>query len=108
MPDARAEHHAHRELAEYSKQAFRSGQVDVLFARVHPEAAASLRIGMRRPAIKRQMGNLWRVITRHSTLALKAVARSAQIGERFSPKPILNLMYALLWDGEYWRGVNAA
>src|SRR2546428_1949334 len=45
---ARAEHHAHRDVAEYGRQAFRSGQVDVLFARIHPEATASLRLGIRR------------------------------------------------------------
>ncbi|MEO6798293.1 MAG: glycosyltransferase family A protein [Candidatus Dormibacter sp.] len=108
VPAARAEHHAHREVAEYGRQAFRSGQVDVLFAAVHPEAASSLRIGMRRPPIKRQVGSLWRAITKHSTLGVRAVARGAQIGERFSPRPILDLLYALLWDGEYWRGVAAA
>lgn len=105
---ARAEHHAHREVAEYGRQAFRSGQVDVLFARIHPEAASSLRIGMRRRPIKRQAGNLWRTATTKSTLALRAVARGAQLGERFSPRPVLDLLYALLWDGEYWRGVAAA
>jgi len=105
---ARAEHHAHREVAEYGRQAFRSGQIDVLFAAVHPEAAPSLRIGMRRPAIKRQIGNVWRALTSHNTLGVRAVARGAQIGERFSPRPVLDLLYALLWDGEYWRGVAAA
>ena len=105
---ARAEHHAHREVAEYGRQAFRSGQVDVLFAAVHPEAASSLRIGMRRPAIKRQIGTIWRALTSHGTLGVRAVARGAQIGERFSPRPVLDLLYALLWDGEYWRGVAAA
>lgn len=105
---ARAEHHAHREVAEYGRQAFRSGQADVLFASIHPEAASRLRIGMRRRPIKRQAGNLWRSLTTNSTLALRAVSRGAQIGERFSPRPILDLLYALLWDGEYWRGVAAA
>jgi glycosyltransferase involved in cell wall biosynthesis len=108
VPAARAEHHAHREVAEYGRQAFRSGQVDVLFATVHPDAAANLRLGMRRPLVKRQLGAAWRAMTRHSSLGVRAVARGAQIGERFSPRPLLDLMYALLWDGEYWRGVAAA
>jgi glycosyltransferase involved in cell wall biosynthesis len=105
---ARAEHHAHREVADYGRQAFRSGQVDVLFARVHPDAAANLRLGMRRPLVKRKMGTVWRALTRHSSLGVRAVAHGAAIGERFSPRPLLDLMYALLWDGEYWRGVAAA
>lgn len=105
---ARAEHHAHREVEEYGRQAFRSGQVDVLFAQIHPEAASSLRLGMRRPPIKRQAGNLWRSLTNNSTLAVNAVARVARAGERISPRPILDLLYALLWDGQYWRGVAAA
>jgi glycosyltransferase involved in cell wall biosynthesis len=108
VPAARADHYAHREVAEYGRQAFRSGQVDVLFATVHPEAAADLRLGMRRPPIRHEMGVAWRAITRHSTLGVRAVARGAKIGERFSPRPLLDLMYALLWDGEYWRGVAAA
>jgi GT2 family glycosyltransferase len=108
LPAARAEHHAHREVAEYGRQAFRSGQVDVLFARIHPEATASLRLGIRRPWAKRGAGTAWRAITRRTNLALKAVERTAQIGERVSPRPILDLLYALLWDGQYWRGVAAA
>jgi len=108
VPAARAEHHAHREVAEYGRQAFRSGQVDVLFARVHPEAAASLRLGIRRPWAKRGAGTAWRAIARHASLSVKAVERGAQIGERFSPRPVLDLLYALLWDGQYWRGVAAA
>jgi GT2 family glycosyltransferase len=108
VPTARAEHHAHREVAEYGRQAFRSGQVDVLFARIHPEATASLRLGIRRPWAKRGAGTAWRAIARHASLSIKAVERGAQIGERFSPRPILDLLYALLWDGQYWRGVAAA
>jgi mycofactocin glycosyltransferase len=108
VPAARAEHHAHREVAEYGRQAFRSGQVDVLFARVHPEATASLRLGIRRPWAKRGAGTAWRAITRRTTLSLRAVERAAQIGEHFSPRPVLDLLYALLWDGQYWRGVAAA
>jgi len=108
VPAARAEHHAHRELAEYGRQAFRSGQVDVLLATVHPEAAGELRLGMRRPPIKREMGVAWRAVTQQSSLGLRAVARGAQMGERFSLRPLLDLLYSLLWDGEYWRGVAAA
>lgn len=108
VPDACAEHHAHREVAEYGRQAFRSGQVDVLFATIHPEVAANLRLGMRRPLLRRGLGAVWRRITLHSTLGLRAIAHGAQFGERFSPRPLLDLMYALLWDGEYWRGVAAA
>lgn len=108
VPEARAEHHSHREVAEYGRQAFRSGQVDVLFARIHPEAMSSLRLGIRRPWAKRAAGNAWRAITRHSTLGIKAVERGAQIGERVSAQPVLDLLYALLWDGQYWRGVAAA
>jgi GT2 family glycosyltransferase len=105
---ARADHHAHREVAEYGRQAFRSGQVDVLLARVHPEAAGSLRIGIRRPLAKRAAGTAWRAITRRNPLGVIAVERAAQLGERMSLRPILDLLYALLWDGQYWRGVAAA
>jgi GT2 family glycosyltransferase len=105
---ARAEHHAHREVAEYGRQAFRSGQVDVLFAQVHPEAVVSLRLGIRRTWAKRAAGAVWRAFTRHASLGIDAVERAAQLGESFSPRPLLDVLYALLWDGQYWRGVAAA
>jgi GT2 family glycosyltransferase len=108
VPTARAEHHAHREVAEYGRQAFRSGQVDVLFARIHPEIASSLRIGIQRPPLKRAAGTVWRAMTHRSNLGVRAVEGGARLAERLSLRPVLNLLYALLWDGQYWRGVAAA
>jgi len=105
---AEAAHHAHREVADYGRQAFRSGQVDVLLARVHPDAAGSLRLGIKRPWLKRGAGALWRATARRSTLGVRAVEFGARTGERFSARPVLDLLYALLWDGQYWRGVAAA
>jgi glycosyltransferase involved in cell wall biosynthesis len=108
VPAARAEHHAHRNTRQYADQAFRSGRVDVLFSRIHPDAAASLRIGMRRPLPKRIGGAIWREMARHGSVAIKALEQSAELGERLNLKAALDLAYALLWDGQYWRGVAAA
>ena len=39
--------------------------------------------------------------------SLTLVERLAPIGERMKARPILDLIYPLLWDGQYWRGVAA-
>jgi GT2 family glycosyltransferase len=108
VPGARAEHHAHRGVHDYSKQAFRSGQIDALFARIHPEATTSLRIGQHRRAIKQAAGAVWRALALRSKLSVGLVEHSAQLGERLRLRPALDLFYALLWDAQYWRGVTAA
>jgi glycosyltransferase involved in cell wall biosynthesis len=108
VPSARADHHAHRGLPEYGRQAFRSGQIDVLFAQVHPKARESLRLGIPRRPLKRALGSAWRAMAIHSALSLRVVERAAQIAEWLRLRPVLDLFYSLIWDGEYWRGVAAA
>jgi GT2 family glycosyltransferase len=105
VPSARAEHHAHRAVSEYGRQAFRSGEVDVLFASVHPEVRNSLRLGIRRPPLKHALGSVWRGMAIRSALGLRLVERAVQLGEVLRLHPVLDLFYPLIWDGEYWRGV---
>ena len=108
VPGARAEHHFHRGPRAYGQQAFRVGQADAMLVRVHPEIAPAVRIGLPRPRLKRIAGLAWRAVALRTTISVDLVERLALIGERVRMRPLLNLLYALLWDGQYWRGVAAA
>ena len=108
VPAARAEHHFHRDAHAYGRQAFRVGQADALLVRVHPEIAPEVRIGLPRRPMKRIAGIGWRVLALRTAVTIDLVERLAFIGERLHTRPLLDLLYALLWDGQYWRGVAAA
>ena len=107
VPAARAEHHAHRDAHAYGNQAFHAGQADAQFVRLHPEVKPHVRIGIRRRWPKRLAGVLWRALAMRTPASLTLVERLAPIGERMKARPILDLIYPLLWDGQYWRGVAA-
>jgi hypothetical protein len=47
-------------------------------------------------------------MTRRNQLGVVAVERATRLAEHLSLRPVLDLLYALLWDGQYWRGVAAA
>jgi GT2 family glycosyltransferase len=107
VPDARAEHHFHRGPRAYGQQAFRVGQADAVLVRFHPEIAPEVRIGLPRRPLKRVAGLAWRAVALRTAISVNLVERLALIGERARMRPLLNLLYALLWDGQYWRGVAA-
>jgi GT2 family glycosyltransferase len=104
---ARAEHHAHRDAHAYGDQAFKAGQADALFVRVHPEVAPHVRIGIRRRPIKRLAGAAWRGLSLRTPVGVAIVERLAPIAEKVKARLILDVLYPLLWDGQYWRGVRA-
>lgn len=108
VPEARAEHHFHRDPHAYGQQAFRVGQADALLIRVHPEIAPEVRIGLPRRPMKRIAGLGWRALAVRTNVTIRLVERLALAGERIRLRPVLDLLYALLWDGQYWRGVAAA
>lgn len=108
VPGARAEHHFHRGPRAYGQQAFRAGQADALLVRVHPEIAPEVRIGLPRRPLKRIAGVGWRAVALRTAISVDLVERLALIGERVRMRRLLDLLYALLWDGQYWRGVAAA
>jgi GT2 family glycosyltransferase len=108
VPGARAEHYAHRDAHAYGRQAFRAGQADALFVRVHPEGRSEVRIGIRRRPLKRVAGVAWRAVALRTAVAVQVVEGVARLGELLRLRPVLDLAYALLWDGQYWRGVATA
>jgi len=108
VPAARAEHHFHRDPHAYGRQAFRAGQADALLVRTHPEIAPKVRIGLPRTPLRRIAGLGWRAVALRTTLSVNLVERLASIGECVRVRTPLDLLYALLWDGQYWRGVAAA
>jgi GT2 family glycosyltransferase len=107
VPDARAEHHAHRDAHAYGDQAFKAGQADALFVRVHPEVAPYVRIGIKRRPLKRLAGAAWRGLSLRTPAGVAIVERLAPIAEKVKARLILDVLYPLLWDGQYWRGVRA-
>jgi len=108
VPAARAEHHAHRDAHAYGDQAFRAGQADAMFVRVHPEVAPHVRIGIKRRPLKRVAGAAWRGLSLRSPAGVGLAERLAPIAERVKARALLDVLYPLLWDGQYWRGVAAA
>jgi GT2 family glycosyltransferase len=108
VPAARAEHHFHRDPHAYGRQAFLVGQADALLVRVHPEIAPHVRIGLPRRPMKRIAGLGWRALALRTALTIRLIERLALVGERIRLRALLDLLYALLWDGQYWRGVAAA
>jgi GT2 family glycosyltransferase len=108
VPAARAEHHAHRDATAYGRQAFLAGKADAMFVSVHPEVAPHVRIGIRRRPLKRIAGVAWRAIAIRNRLSVDLVQGLAGLGERVRARPLLDVLYPLLWDGQYWRGVVAA
>jgi hypothetical protein len=75
---------------------------------VHPAAASNVRIGIRRQLWKRPAGWIWKAIAVRSRASVEGIERLAGIGERLHLYPLLALLYPLIWDGNYWRGVEAA
>lgn len=108
VPAARAEHHFHRDARAYGRQAFLAGKGDALLVRTHPEITPEVRIGLPRSPLRRIAGLGWRAVALHAALSLKLVEALASVGERVHMRRLLDLLYALLWDGQYWRGVAAA
>ena len=108
VPAARAEHHFRRDSQGYGKQAFETGRYDALLVDVHPEAAPFVRIGIRRALWKRLPGWIWRLLCLPSSRPLDAVERLAGVGERLRLIALLEVLYPLIWDGNYWRGADAA
>jgi GT2 family glycosyltransferase len=108
VPDALAEHHAHRDPHAYGSQAFHAGLADAQFVRVHPEVAPYVRIGLPRRPVKRMAGAVWRALSLRTPAGVRIVEGLAPIGERLKVGPVLDVLYPLLWDGNYWRGVAAA
>ncbi len=108
VPAARAEHHFHRDARAYGRQAYLAGKGDALLVRTHPEMTSEVRIGLPRPPLRRIAGLGWRAVAIHAALSLKLVEALASVGERAHTRRLLDLLYALLWDGQYWRGVAAA
>jgi glycosyltransferase involved in cell wall biosynthesis len=107
VPAARAEHHAHRDAHAYGDQAFRAGQADAMFVRVHPQVAPHVRIGIKRRPLKRLAGAAWRGLSLRSAAGVGLAERLAPIAERVKARALLDVLYPLLWDGQYWRGVKA-
>ena len=105
VPAARAEHHAHRDAHAYGDQAFRAGQADAMFVRVHPEVAPHVRIGIKRRPLKRVAGAVWRGLSLQTAAGVGIVERLASFAERVKAREVLDVLYPLLWDGNYWRGV---
>ncbi len=105
---ARAEHHAHRDAHAYGNQAFHAGRADAQFVRLHPAVAPHVRIGIKRRGPKRLAGIVWRALALRTQAPIRMVERMAPLGERLKARPILDVLYPLLWDGQYWRGVAAA
>ena len=108
VPNARAEHHAHRDHHAYGAQAFDAGRADAQFVRLHPSVAAHVRIGIRRRFPKRVAGVVWRAIALRTPAGVRFVEALAPIAERIKARALLDVIYPLLWDGQYWRGVAAA
>ena len=108
VPEARGEHHAHRDAHAYGDQAFNAGRADAQFVRLHPAVAPHVRIGIKRRFPKRIVGVMWRTTAVHTTAGIRVVERLAPLAERFRARRLLNILYPLLWDGQYWRGVAAA
>ena len=107
VPAARADHYAHRDAHAYGDQAFRAGQADAMFVRVHPDVAPHVRIGIRRRPLKRLAGAIWRALSLRTPAGVAVAERLAPLAERLKARPLLDLLYPLLWDGQYWRGVKA-
>lgn len=108
VPEARAEHHAHRDAHAYGDQAFHAGRADAQFVRLHPAVASHVRIGIKRRFPKRLAGIVWRTVALRTSAGIRMVERVAPWGERVKARRILDVLYPLLWDGNYWRGVAAA
>ncbi len=108
VPEARAEHHAHRDAHAYGDQAFHAGRADAQFVRLHPAVAPHVRIGIRRRLPKRLAGIAWRALSLRTSAGIRIVERIAAWGEQARASRILDVLYPLLWDGNYWRGVAAA
>ncbi len=108
VPAALAEHHAHRDAAAYARQAFLAGKADAKFVSVHPEVAPDVRIGIQRRPLKRMAGSAWRAIALRTAMSIEVVERLARLAERIRARPLLDVLYPLIWDGQYWRGVAAA
>lgn len=108
VPAAIARHYFHRDPHAYGEQAFRVGRADALLVRTHPEIAPDVRIGLPRRPIRRIAGVGWRMLALRTVVTIDLVERLSLIGEQLRLKPLLDLLYALLWDGQYWRGVAAA
>ena len=107
VSEARADHHFQRDPASYGRQAFQTGRFDALLVDLHPDAAPFVRIGIRRASWKRIPGSVWKRLARRSRRTLEAVEHLAGVGERLKLIPVLDLLYPLIWDGNYWRGVDA-
>jgi hypothetical protein len=108
VPNARAEHHFHRDHRAYGRQAFMAGRFDGLLVRLHPEMTPFVRIGTRRAAWKRAPGWIWKAVAVNSRRSVEIVERIAGVGEELNMIPVLDVVYPLIWDGNYWRGVAAA
>jgi GT2 family glycosyltransferase len=108
VPEARAEHHAHRDAHAYGDQAFHAGRADAQFVRLHPAVAPHVRIGLKRRLPKRLAGIAWRALALRTPAGIHMVERMAPLGEWLRARAILDVLYPLLWDGQYWRGVAAA
>jgi len=108
VPEARAEHHAHRDAHAYGDQAFQAGRADAQFVQLHPAVEPHVRIGIRRRLPKRLAGIAWRALALQTTAGIRLVEYMAPLGERLKARPILDVLYPLLWDGQYWRGVTTA
>jgi glycosyltransferase involved in cell wall biosynthesis len=105
---ARAEHHFHRDQSAYGRQAFQAGRFDALLVQMHPEVAPHVRIGIQRRAWKRVPGVVWKSLALRSSASVATVERLAEWSERLRLRVLLNVLYPLIWDGNYWRGVAAA
>ena len=66
-----------------------------------------MRIGIKRRPLKRIAGAAWRGLSLRSAAGVGLAERLAPIAERIKARPLLDLLYPLLWDGQYWRGVKA-
>jgi GT2 family glycosyltransferase len=108
VPEARAEHYTHRDPHTYGDQAFQAGRADAQFVQLHPAVAPYVRIGIKRRWPKRLAGMAWRALAMRTTAGISLAERMAPLGERLRAKPILDVLYPLVWDGQYWRGVAAA
>ena len=108
VPGARAEHSFHRDARAYGRQAYLTGSFDALLVRSHPHAAPDIRIGIRRPIWKRPPGWIWKVLALRSAGSVDTLERLAGLGERLRMRFLLDAIYPLIWDGNYWRGVAAA
>ena len=85
-----------------------TGRFDALLTRMHPETAPYVRIGIRRAIWKRPIGWMWKALALRLPASVDLVERLAGVGEGLKLAPVLDVLYSLIWDGNYWRGVAAA